>query len=589
MSDSEIDSLLGSIKGLKLDASQQNIEFELDKKIDEFIKILFPYYKGTFNTTDDKLKFLKDQNPVDRSKIEKDKLKNFLTGYHRELDSVLSNAPPVVESPPVVQGAVSVTIQMAWYKAKGGELGGNVPVTFIKEDDMWVLQQPKDHPMESVDGATILKDVNNAYAELKTGFPPLHKLVIKKSQGINEFIYDETVSQTPAPAPAVPSSAPAPAPAPTLSSSSAPAPAVPSSAPAPAPAVPSSAAAAATAAAAAAAVPSSAPAVPSSAPAVPSSAAAAATAAAVSEKPDEFGSFDGTFHETQQNAGCGRHALNNLLGGTFFTSPTTEDAFKNTNPYTLVELKTAIGILNENDPLDLQKLCKCLNAIYPVKYCPSVDNGINCCQVAENYDQMVLRTALELIGFDVVPGGQGAVFGKDSKKFNSSDLDGNITGILINPGGHWTSARKHKGKIYHMNSINTNPQESQSSNKIITPSDLNDILKDTIVLVVGPYIVNSGKKDFIRLKIESIGKDMTDENVTIAGESEERSIRGLMYDDLPLIIDDITDVKLINILYENEIYIKAPYTDLANYIVLFGNHTDKTKMQADLVKLLTTP
>ena len=82
---------------------------------------------------------------------------------------------------------------------------------------------------------------------------------------------------------------------------------------------------------------------------------------------------------------------------------------------------------------------------------------------------------------------------------------------------------------------------------------------------------------------------MTDENVTIAGESEERSIRGLMYDDLPLIIDDITDVKLINILYENEIYIKAPYTDLANYIVLFGNHTDKTKMQADLVKLLTTP
>ena len=39
MSDSEIDSLLGRIKELKLDSSQQNIEFELDKKIDEFIKI----------------------------------------------------------------------------------------------------------------------------------------------------------------------------------------------------------------------------------------------------------------------------------------------------------------------------------------------------------------------------------------------------------------------------------------------------------------------------------------------------------------------------------------------------------------------
>ena len=407
MSDSEIDSLLSSIKELKLDSSQQNIEFELDKKIDEFIKIVFPGSTGPFNTTGEKLQFLKEQKAVDRSNIEKDKLKGFLTGYHTELAGVISNAP--------------------------------------------------------------------------------------------------------------------------------------------------------------------------------------LTTAPVSEKPDEFGSFDGTFHETQQNAGCGRHALNNLLGGTFFKSPITEDAFNKTDPYTLVELKTAIGILNTSDPLDLQKLCKCLNAIYPAKYCPSVDNGINCCQVAENYDQMVLRTALELIGFDVVPGGQGAVFGSDAKTFNSSVLDMNITGVLINPGGHWTSARKHKGEIYYMNSINTNPQESQSSNKIITTSELNVILTNTIVLVVGPYIANSGKKDFIRLKIESIAKDVTDDNITIAGESGVRSIRSLIYDDLPLIIDDITDVKLIDILYENEIYIKTPYTDLAKYIVLFRTHTDKTKMQADLVKLLTTP
>lgn len=498
MSDSEIDSLLGSIKGLKL---KQNIEFELDKKIDEFIKMVFPDSKDPYNTTDEKLDFLKKQNPVDRSKIEKDKLKDFLTGYHTELASVISNAPPVVASQ---SGAPSEV----------------------------------NPPRVARSGAPVVKPPTVTKSPDPSGAPVVAPPLVAPSDAKNV-----------APLPAPPSGAQVIALPPPITVQPT------TTVVAPPPAAP----------------------------------AADAAAAAVSEKPDEFGSFDGTFHETQQNAGCGRHALNNLLGGTFFTSPTTEDAFKNTNPYTLVELKTAIGILNTSDPLDLQKLCKCLNDIYPVKYCPSVDNGINCCQVAENYDQMVLRTALELIGFDVVPGGQGAVFGSDAKKFNSRDLDENITGILINPGGHWTSARKHNGKIYYMNSINTNPQESQSSNKIITTYELNNILTDTIVLVVGPYIANSGKKDFIRLKIESIAKDVTDDNITIAGESGARSIRSLIYDDLPLIIDDITDVKLINILYENEIYIKAPYTDLANYIVLFRTHTDKTKMQADLVKLLTTP
>lgn len=304
-----------------------------------------------------------------------------------------------------------------------------------------------------------------------------------------------------------------------------------------------------------------------------------------------FGSFDGTFHETQQNAGCGRHALNNLLGGTFFKSPITEDAFNKTDPYTLVELKTAIGILNTSDPLDLQKLCKCLNAIYPAKYCPSVDNGINCCQVAENYDQMVLRTALELIGFDVVPGGQGTAFGSDAKIFNSNVLDRNITGVLINPGGHWTSVRKHEGQIYYMDSIHA-INESASSNKIITPAELDKILTNTVVLVVGKYIMNSGKKDFIRLKIESTAKNIVDENITITGEDEERSIKGIIYDDLTRTIDNITDVSLIDKLYESEIRIQSPYEILFGYIASIPLITDmeKQKMaQTELVDLLTTP
>jgi hypothetical protein len=113
MSDSEIDTLLDSIKGLKLDATQPNIEFELNEKIDEFIKMVFPDYTGLENTTDVKLQFLKEQKPVDRSTIKGD-IKAFLTKYHTELDRVLSNAPPatlmsvVAPQPTALSAAESV-------------------------------------------------------------------------------------------------------------------------------------------------------------------------------------------------------------------------------------------------------------------------------------------------------------------------------------------------------------------------------------------------------------------------------------------------------------------------------------------------
>jgi len=499
MSDSEIDTLLGSIKGLKLDATQSNIEFELNEKIDEFIKMVFPDSKDPYNTTDEKLDFLKKQNPVDRSTIKGD-IKAFLTNYHGELASVISNAPPT--TPPSVaplavslpsSTPVSVTIQMAWYKEKGGELGGDVQVTFIKEDDMWVLQQPKDHPMASVDGATILEDVNNAYAKLNLDSLPLHKLVIKDSPGINEFVYDDTASQTPVPV------------ADKAQTSN-----------------------------------TSTQASINQLVRLPSDdkiinelndmgfyiddtklaldfkkkdedeneiidfikkidklaemynreyvrnavlveegdfkKAEALLSQQVKEvKPVELPvtTNDSTippndnkgnvieFCQPQQQLGCGRHALNNLLGGEFFvqtngasiigeSDQSEEDLFN-----AILTLRAAGRDLSVAKPINLKSICKYL--YYTEKqFNTEVGEFNNYCPQYEYYNIEVLRNALVYSGYFIKSVNIGT--------FKLTD-DNDYIGFVLNTGGHWYAICNIKGKYYYKNSINLEIGSAMPSGK----------------------------------------------------------------------------------------------------------------------------
>jgi hypothetical protein len=297
-----------------------------------------------------------------------------------------------------------------------------------------------------------------------------------------------------------------------------------------------------------------------------------------------FGSFDGTFHETQENQGCGRHALNNLLGGKFFTSPVSRSTFKDTKPYTLNELKIATEKLNPGDPIDLQKLCKYLNRLYSVKYGEYCDSS-------ENYDQMILKTALELIGFDIAQAGKDSRFGNDAKKLTHDILKGDVTGILINTGSHWTSVRKHEGKIFYMDSVKES-YETKSKNEVIDDEELDlKLNKGIYAILVGSYNELNGKKTIIRLKIEEIAKTI-DDNVNVTLDAP-RNVKGLIYDNMITIIDDITDVSLIEKLYNNEIQIDPPYERIAGYITTVGSTTsnkEKLKdLQTELVDLLTTP
>ena len=105
--------------------------------------------------------------------------------------------------------------------------------------------------------------------------------------------------------------------------------------------------------------------------------------------------YDSNFFESQESLGCGRHALNNLLGGKYFIA-TQGPA------YTLDEVKAAGSSLSLTNPLDLQRLCKYLHSIDAfIKSDDTKEDLTNACPAYENYDISVLTAALQVSGFHI--------------------------------------------------------------------------------------------------------------------------------------------------------------------------------------------
>ena len=126
------------------------------------------------------------------------------------------------------------------------------------------------------------------------------------------------------------------------------------------------------------------------------------------------------FYETQESLGCGRHALNNLLGGKYFKKE---------------------GDYNPNElPISLQGLCRTMGAILTSRgvegtHCP--DN--------EFYDVTVLTAALNILGFKVsqnIP----------REKVESRD---DTYGFIVNKqvGAHWVALRKEGDKYRFIDSM----------------------------------------------------------------------------------------------------------------------------------------
>jgi len=143
--------------------------------------------------------------------------------------------------------------------------------------------------------------------------------------------------------------------------------------------------------------------------------------------------YNSEYLQPQESAGCGRHALNNLLGGTYF--------IRSDGPaYTLDEIIAAGRDLSAGSPMDLQRVCRYLSA--NSKY----DSTIKC-PVSENYLADVMAFALRAAGYGV-----NVLY--RTKSGNLPSISGGDIGYVFNYNyAHWVALRNVSGKLIYKNSI----------------------------------------------------------------------------------------------------------------------------------------
>lgn len=152
------------------------------------------------------------------------------------------------------------------------------------------------------------------------------------------------------------------------------------------------------------------------------------------------------FFEPQERAGCGRHALNNLLGGKNFI-------------YEYDPPKDINSIEELQIPVSLQTLCRYIskNSDYLKEENPA-------CPSSENYHIAVLNAGMQLYGFDPIiqiiredydeETKQKVIRDKDYVKKEIDKLT-NVFGYLIHLPGHWVSIRRlDTDKYEFLNSTN---------------------------------------------------------------------------------------------------------------------------------------
>jgi len=156
------------------------------------------------------------------------------------------------------------------------------------------------------------------------------------------------------------------------------------------------------------------------------------------ETKDEHFSIFPTFYQSQETGmGCGRFALNNLLGGQYFAKngPDITDELYN-------------DITKMKVPISLDQLCK-----YYYKFQFENTDNFNelkkvLCPDYENYDVNILQIALKTLGYNVK-----SVHRNYNREFIDHEINldtenPNFIGFICNRGqGHWVCCRKTNYKF----------------------------------------------------------------------------------------------------------------------------------------------
>lgn len=187
------------------------------------------------------------------------------------------------------------------------------------------------------------------------------------------------------------------------------------------------------------------------------------------------------YAERQESAACGRHSLNNLLGGRFFVK---NSGLNVTLPPGQLR-KDSFGV-----PISLQSLCRYLNH----QMLRASGKGIDCPN-DENYDINVLRAALNMLGFESE---QSTLL-----TLREALIEPRIIGFIANYGaGHWVTIQKMprlRDSIYrYINSVRELKGPYAASGATVREyTSLNEYLKEYGSSIVQILVVRSTNNDFI--------------------------------------------------------------------------------------------
>lgn len=117
-----------------------------------------------------------------------------------------------------------------------------------------------------------------------------------------------------------------------------------------------------------------------------------------------------------QSLGCGRHALNNLLGGTYFVKDDEKEI-------------TDGNVQSLEIPVSLMSVCRYLVTKKQVL-------GTNPCPANENYEDSVMMGALRIIGYSATP-------------VILEEIQDTSVGFIANVGDHWVALRRN-GDTYDL-------------------------------------------------------------------------------------------------------------------------------------------
>jgi len=192
--------------------------------------------------------------------------------------------------------------------------------------------------------------------------------------------------------------------------------------------------------------------------------------------------------EKQESAACGRHALNNLFGKIIFVKDDKSEITDLTFPQ-----------LGKKTPISLQSICRYLSKDEKFNQ-PGPDGKLVplACPPEENYDNVVLETALGVLGYKGgLPFTIDGVPTRDWKNIKTDDKD--VIGYIVNFGAaHWVAYRKlSNGKYKYINSSDEHSaaphglEDTLDNLKILHKDTIEDVIE---IKFMGHFI---GKMDGI--------------------------------------------------------------------------------------------